>query len=55
MSNERKRVEDAIKDQPARRDSLAPLMKAVGTKLDSLGARFRPGFGGPKFGFLDLR
>jgi hypothetical protein len=54
MSAERRRIEDAIKEQPARRDSLAPLMKTFGTKLDSLGARFRPGFGGPKFGFLDL-
>ena len=54
MGAERRRIEEAIKDQPARRDSLAPLMKAVTQKLDSLGGRFRPGFGGPKFGFLDL-
>ena len=54
MTAERRRVEDALKDQAAKRDSLAPLMKRLGTQLDSLGARFRPGFGGPKFGFLDL-
>lgn len=54
MGTERRRIEDATKDQPARRDSLAILMKAVTQKLDSLGGRFRPGFGGPKFGFLDL-
>ncbi|MCC6316388.1 MAG: hypothetical protein IT361_01760 [Gemmatimonadaceae bacterium] len=54
MDAERKRVEESLKDQPARRDSLAPTMKTLALQLDSLGARFRPGFGGPKFGFLDL-
>ncbi|MGQ0650306.1 MAG: WD40/YVTN/BNR-like repeat-containing protein [Gemmatimonadaceae bacterium] len=54
MSTERKRIEDGVKDHPAQRDSLATTMKAVTQRLDSLGARFRPGFGGPKFSFLDL-
>jgi hypothetical protein len=38
----------------ARRDSLAALMGEVAQRLDSLGRRFGAGFGGPKFGFLDL-
>lgn len=54
MSAERKRIEDAIKDQPARRDSLAAIMRSVTTELDSLGRRFGAGFGGPKFSYLDL-
>ena len=54
MSDERKRIEDAVKDDAARRDSLAPALAALKQRLDSLGARFRPGFGGAKFGYLDL-
>lgn len=54
MSRERRRIEDAVKDRPAARDSLAPVLKPVVTQLDSLARRFRSGFGGPKFRFLDL-
>ncbi|MEP7344049.1 MAG: hypothetical protein ABI877_02220, partial [Gemmatimonadaceae bacterium] len=54
MTKERKRIEDAVKDRPAARDSLASALKDVGTRLDSLGRKFRPGFGGPKFRYLDL-
>jgi photosystem II stability/assembly factor-like uncharacterized protein len=54
MAKEKKRIEDAVKDRPAARDSLAPALKALGPELDSLGTRFRPGFGGPKFRYLDL-
>lgn len=54
MAKEKKRIEDAVKDRPAARDSLAAALKAVSPELDSLGTRFRPGFGGPKFRYLDL-
>jgi hypothetical protein len=54
MSDERQRIENAVKERPAQRDSLAAMMATVKERLDSLGRRFRPGFGGPKFGFLDL-
>lgn len=54
MSKERRRIDDGVKDRPAVRDSLAALLKDVGTRLDSLGRKFRPGFGGPKFRYLDL-
>jgi hypothetical protein len=54
MSDERQRIENAVKERPAQRDSLAAMMATVKQRLDSLGRRFRPGFGGPKFGFLDL-
>ncbi|MEO6446128.1 MAG: hypothetical protein ABIZ91_01530 [Gemmatimonadaceae bacterium] len=54
MVAERKRIEEILKGNIPRRDSLATLSKEVGTQLDTLGARFRPGFGGPKFNFLDL-
>ena len=54
MVAERTRIDDVLKGDAPRRDSLAALMRTVGQQLDSLGGRFRPGFGGPKFGFLDL-
>ena len=54
MAAERRRIEGAVKDRPATRDSLATLLKDVGTRLDSLGTKFRVGFGGPKFRLLDL-
>ncbi len=54
MSKERARVDSVTKARPAARDSLATLLKDVGTRLDSLGTKFRPGFGGPKFRYLDL-
>ena len=54
MSAERARLDSALATTPARRDSLAPLMGQVRQQLDSLGRRFGAGFGGPKFGFLDL-
>ena len=50
---ERKRIEDAATGTP-RRDSLATLLRDTRTALDSLGRRFGAGFGGAKFGFLDL-
>jgi len=51
---ERERLEKALATTPARRDSLAALVAEVRQQLDSLGRRFGAGFGGPKFGFLDL-
>jgi photosystem II stability/assembly factor-like uncharacterized protein len=54
MTTERKRIETAVKDRPATGDSLTGVLKDVGTRLDSLGRKFRPGFGGPKFRYLDL-
>ncbi|MBK9410293.1 MAG: hypothetical protein IPN47_20050 [Gemmatimonadetes bacterium] len=54
MTAERERLEKALATTPARRDSLAALMGQVRQQLDSLGRRFGAGFGGPKFGFLDL-
>lgn len=54
MAAERERLEKALATTPARRDSLAALMGQVRQQLDSLGRRFGAGFGGPKFGFLDL-
>lgn len=50
---ERKRIEDGAAGTP-RRDSLATLLRETRTALDSLGRRFGGGFGGAKFGFLDL-
>ncbi|HPV76625.1 MAG TPA: hypothetical protein PLX31_17095 [Gemmatimonadaceae bacterium] len=54
MTAERERLERALATTPARRDSLAALVAEVRQQLDSLGRRFGAGFGGPKFGFLDL-
>lgn len=54
MVAERVRLDSALAGIPARRDSLASLTKEVRIQLDSLGRRFGAGFGGPKFGFLDL-
>ncbi|MEP7383709.1 MAG: hypothetical protein ABI910_18630 [Gemmatimonadota bacterium] len=54
MVAERVRLDSALAGIPARRDSLAPLVRQVRLQLDSLGKRFGAGFGGPKFGFLDL-
>lgn len=54
MAAERTRLETALATTPARRDSLATLMGQVKQQLDSLGKRFGAGFGGAKFGFLDL-
>ncbi len=54
MVAERQRLDSALAGIPARRDSLAPLVRQVRVQLDSLGRRFGAGFGGPKFGFLDL-
>jgi photosystem II stability/assembly factor-like uncharacterized protein len=53
MVAERKRIEDAVAGTP-RRDSLATLLRETGTQLDSLSRRFGAGFGGSKFGYLDL-
>ncbi len=54
MAAERTRLETALATTHARRDSLATLMGQVRQQLDSLGKRFGVGFGGAKFGFLDL-
>ncbi|HEX4931689.1 MAG TPA: hypothetical protein VFV33_00835, partial [Gemmatimonadaceae bacterium] len=54
MVAERERLEKALSGNAAKRDSLATLMGRVKQQLDSLGRRFGAGFGGPKFGFLDL-
>jgi photosystem II stability/assembly factor-like uncharacterized protein len=54
MVAERARLDSALAGVPARRDSVAPLAARVKQRLDSLGRRFGAGFGGPKFGFLDL-
>ena len=54
MVAERERLEKALSGNAAKRDSLATLMGQVRQQLDSLGRRFGAGFGGPKFGFLDL-
>ena len=54
MAAERTRLETALATTHARRDSLATLMGQVRQQLDSLGKRFGAGFGGAKFGFLDL-
>jgi len=54
MAAERTRMEQALAVTPARRDSLAAPMARLRQQLDSLGQRFGSGFGGPKFGFLDL-
>lgn len=54
MIAERLRLDSALAGIPARRDSLATLTRQVRVQLDSLGRRFGAGFGGAKFGFLDL-
>jgi photosystem II stability/assembly factor-like uncharacterized protein len=54
MAAERERLASTLSGNVARRDSLAALMGEVAQRLDSLGRRFGAGFGGPKFGFLDL-
>lgn len=54
MDTERKRIDSALAGRNTLRDSLAPLLTTVRQKIDSLGGRFRPGFGGPKFAYLDL-
>jgi hypothetical protein len=54
MTAERERLASSLAGNVARRDSLAALMGEVAQRLDSLGRRFGAGFGGPKFGFLDL-
>ena len=54
MAAERARIDSSLAQVPARRDSLAALSAQVRKQLDSLGGRFGGGFGGPKFGFLDL-
>ncbi len=54
MVAERLRLDSALAGIPARRDSLATLTRQVRVQLDSLGRRFGAGFGGAKFGFLDL-
>ena len=53
MSKERARIDAAITDTTAR-VAIEPALKHLSVKLDSLGAKFRPGFGGPKFRYLDL-
>ena len=54
MAIERERLETALSGNVARRDSLAALREEVKQRLEALGRRFGAGFGGPKFGFLDL-
>jgi hypothetical protein len=54
MASEYARLDSTLVGGPARRDSLAAFSRAVKVRLDSLGRRFGAGFGGPKFGFLDL-
>ena len=54
MAAERARIDSSLAQVPARRDSLSALSAQVRKQLDSLGGRFGGGFGGPKFGFLDL-
>jgi len=53
MSKERQRIADSAADS-ASTAALSGALDTVRTALDSLGSRFRPGFGGPKFRFLDL-
>jgi hypothetical protein len=54
MATEYARIDSVVAKDSARRDSLAPLLRAVKTRLDSLGGRFGAGFGGAKFAYLDL-
>ena len=54
MATEYARIDSVVSTDSARRDSLAPLLRAVKTRLDSLGGRFGAGFGGAKFAYLDL-
>jgi photosystem II stability/assembly factor-like uncharacterized protein len=54
MASEYARLDSTLAGNPARRDSVATLSRAVKVRLDSLGRRFGSGFSGPKFGFLDL-
>jgi len=54
LASEFTRLDSALAANPARRDSLAALSKTVRQRIDSLGRRFGGGFGGAKFGFLDL-
>jgi photosystem II stability/assembly factor-like uncharacterized protein len=54
MASEYARLDSTLVGGSARRDSLATFSRAVKVRLDSLGRRFGAGFGGPKFGFLDL-
>jgi photosystem II stability/assembly factor-like uncharacterized protein len=54
LAGERARLDSTLGASPALRDSVAPLARQVKQQLDSLGSRFGAGFGGPKFGFLDL-
>ena len=54
LASEFTRLDSALAGSPARRDSLAALSKKVRQRIDSLGRRFGGGFGGAKFGFLDL-
>ncbi len=54
MSKEKAAIQESVKNNAAQHDSIAPLMSDVTARLDSLAARFRPGFGGPKFRYLDL-
>jgi len=54
MSKEKTRIEDALADADAPEDSLAAAIHRLDVRLDSLGGRFRAGFGGPKFRYLDL-
>jgi hypothetical protein len=54
MASEYARLDTTLAANPALRDSVASLSRAVKVRLDSLGRRFGAGFGGPKFGFLDL-
>lgn len=51
MSDEMTRIEEAGE---AGSDSLTTALASLGEKLDSLSTRFRSGFGGPKFRYLDL-
>lgn len=54
MSKEKIRIEDAMKSTDSPDDSLAAALERLDSRLDSLGTRFRAGFGGPKFRYLDL-
>ncbi|MGD8279288.1 MAG: hypothetical protein PVH00_14725, partial [Gemmatimonadota bacterium] len=54
MSREKTRIQDAMHETEAPDDSLPAALQRLGTRLDSLGRRFRAGFGGPRFRYLDL-
>jgi photosystem II stability/assembly factor-like uncharacterized protein len=53
MSDERSRMDEVKEDAPSS-EALDEALQVLGERLDTLGTRFRSGFGGPKFRYLDL-